>query len=44
LKNEGDLGNPAIVGHWADLARSQSRAADLGQRESRLERDQGHEL
>ena len=44
LKNEGDLGQSSTVGHWADLARSQSRAADLGQRESRLERDQAHEL
>lgn len=44
LKNEGDLGQSGTVGHWADLARSQSRAADLGRRESRLERDQGHEL
>ena len=44
LKNEGDLGQSGTVGHWADLARSQSRASDLGQRERNLERDHGHEL
>lgn len=44
LKNEGDLGQSGTVGHWADLARSQSKAADLGQRERGLERDHGHEL
>lgn len=44
LKNEGDLGQSGTVGHWADLARSQARAADLGQRERSLERDHGHEL
>ncbi len=44
LKNEGDLGQSGTVGHWADLARSQSRASDLGQRERSLERDHGHEL
>lgn len=44
LKNEGDLGQSGTVGHWADLARSQARAADLGQRERGLERDHGHEL
>lgn len=44
LKNEGDLGQSGTVGHWADLARSQARAADLGQRERGLERDHGLEL
>lgn len=44
LKNEGELGQSGTVGHWADLARSQARAADLGQRERSLERDHGHEL
>ncbi len=42
MKNESDLGQSGTVGHWADLARSQSRAAELGQRER--ERDHGHEL
>jgi len=44
LKNEGDLGQSGTVGHWADLTRSQARAADLGQRERGLERDHGLEL
>jgi hypothetical protein len=44
LKNEGDLSQTGSAGHWADLARSQSRAAELGQRERGLERDHGHEL
>src|SRR5690606_20927480 len=44
LKNEGDLSQTGSAGHWADLARSQSRAAELGQRERPLERDHGHEL
>jgi hypothetical protein len=44
LKNEGDLGASSEVGPWADLARAQHRAADLGQRERTVERDAGHEL
>lgn len=44
MKNESDLGQSGTVGHWADLARSQSRAAELGQREREPERDHGHEL
>jgi hypothetical protein len=44
LKNEADLGLDDSVGPWADLARSQQRAADLGQRERVTERDLGHEL
>lgn len=44
LKNEGDLGQSGTVGHWADLARNQARAADLGHRERGLERDHGFEL
>ncbi len=44
LKNEGDLSQTGSAGHWADLARSQSRAAELGQRERTFERDHGHEL
>lgn len=44
LKNEGDLGQSGTVGHWADLARSQARAADLGQRDRGAERDHGLEL
>ena len=44
LKNEADLGLDDSVGPWADLARSQQRAADLGQRERVTERDHGLEL
>jgi len=44
LKNEGDLSQTGSAGHWADLARSQSKAAELGQRERSLERDHGLEL
>ena len=44
LKNEGDLGLDNTVGRWADLARSQARAAELGGRERSTERDHGREL
>jgi len=44
LKNEGDLGQSGEVGPWADLARAQHRAAELGQRDRAVERDTGHEL
>lgn len=44
LKNEGDLGASSEVGPWADLARAQQRAAELGQRDRTAERDTGHEL
>jgi hypothetical protein len=44
LKNEGDLGQSGEVGPWADLARAQQRAAELGQRDRAVERDTGHEL
>ncbi|MGQ0563555.1 MAG: relaxase/mobilization nuclease domain-containing protein [Gemmobacter sp.] len=44
LKNEGDLGPDDAVGRWADLARSQSRAAELGQRDRVSERDPSLEL
>ena len=44
LKNEADLSLDDSVGPWADLARSQQRAADLGQRERIVERDHGLEL
>lgn len=44
LKNEADLGLDDSVGPWADLARSQQRAAELGQRERIAERDHGLEL
>lgn len=44
LKNEGDLGQDDTVGPYADLARSQARAAELGQRDRVADRDLGHEL
>ena len=44
LKNEGDLGQSGEVGPWADLARAQHRAAELGQRDRTVERDTDHEL
>ena len=44
LKNEGDLGQSSEVGPWADLARAQHRAAELGQRDHAAERDTGYEL
>jgi len=44
LKNEGDLSQTGSAGHWADLVRSQSRAAEFGQRERTVESDPGHEL
>lgn len=44
LKNEGDLGPSGAVGPWADLARAQSRAVELGQRDRAAERETGHEL
>jgi type IV secretion system T-DNA border endonuclease VirD2 len=44
LKNVGDLGQSSEVGPWADLARAQHRAAELGQRDRAVERDTGHEL
>ncbi|PZQ96173.1 MAG: hypothetical protein DI533_17205 [Cereibacter sphaeroides] len=44
IKNEGDFGPASTVGHWADLARSQQRAAELGARERGAEREAGYEL
>ena len=44
LKNEGDLGLDDSVGPWADLARSQARAAELTLRERAHDRDLSHEL
>ena len=44
LKNEGDLDLDHSVGQWADLARSQARAVELGLRERVVERDLAHEL
>jgi hypothetical protein len=44
LKNESDLGQSGEVGPWADLARAQHRAAEMGQRDRAVERDTGHEL
>ena len=44
LNNESDLGQSGEVGPWADLARAQHRAAELGQRDRAVERDSGHEL
>ena len=44
LKNEGHLGQSSEVGPWADLARAQHRAAELGQRDRAVGRDTGHEL
>ena len=39
-----ELGASGEVGPWADLARAQHRAAELGQRDRAAERDTGHEL
>jgi type IV secretion system T-DNA border endonuclease VirD2 len=44
LKNESDLTHDDTVGPWADLARNQARAAELGLRERSAEHDLGHEL
>ncbi|OZA13240.1 MAG: hypothetical protein B7Y02_06310 [Rhodobacterales bacterium 17-64-5] len=44
LRNEGDLSADYSVGPWADLARSQARAAALGLREREVTHDHVHEL
>lgn len=44
LKNEGDISQDGTVARWADLARNQARAAELGQGHRSPERELGHEL
>jgi type IV secretion system T-DNA border endonuclease VirD2 len=44
LRNEGDPGQEGTVGPYADLARHQARAAELGLRDRISEHDLGREL